>query len=198
MLAHQYAKQVELASWIDKNFKIGLPVDNSRLLFSISCFDLALEHHASICLLFNAQRYGSTFALLRLAFEATVRGLFLLLCATESEVSSFDKDTFDLKFKDMIVRIESHLSIENSGLSILRNTAWKIFNSFTHSGVEQVIRRNRDALTGSVNYSEQELIQVLSLAGTFALLSASHLAALSKNELLINAILEKNREYAAK
>ena len=194
----QYVKQIELADWIDKTFKIRLPTDTNRQLFSISCFDLAIEHHASICLLLNAQLYGSAFALLRLAYEALVRGLFLSLCATEDEINAYDKDSFGLKFNDMIIRIEGHLSIQDSGLSSLKNTSWKIFNSFTHSGIAQVIRRNKDGVTGNINYPEQELIQVLSLAGVFALWSVSQFAAMSENQLLIDAVINKNREYAAK
>ena len=37
-----------------------------------TCFDLAIEHHAAICLLYKSGLYGSMLSLLRVEFETWV------------------------------------------------------------------------------------------------------------------------------
>ena len=53
------------------------------------CLALAQEHHHSIVFLVAHKLYGSAFALVRLAFEAYVRGGWLALCASDTAVENF-------------------------------------------------------------------------------------------------------------
>jgi hypothetical protein len=56
---------VALVMWIDENFS-GLSFDlDLRKELAYGCFDLALEHQASVSLLFQHRCFGSQFALMR-------------------------------------------------------------------------------------------------------------------------------------
>lgn len=49
-------------------------------------FAVACDHHHAIIILMQKTRYASSFALLRILFEAYTRGLWLYKCADDSEI----------------------------------------------------------------------------------------------------------------
>ncbi len=191
----EYQRQVELAEWIDDNFKIELPADEKSLI-AIGCFDITIEHHAAICVLIKAGIYASLFALLRSIFESCARGLFVNYSATDKEINLFKKDSLKIEFKELVSRIEQSIDANRSVLSQLHKSSWKIFNSFTHTGFQHITRRHKHGITGSVNYPEQEIIQALKSSGSLALISAGELAVLSGKQDLVNATLDKMLDYA--
>ena len=191
----QIQKQRECIDWINAHFAIKLRSDR-RSLAAQGCFDLAIEHHSSICLLFANQCFGSMFALARPLVESYVRGLFLFHCATETEIERFESDSLDLSFKTMVDKVEAKLDIQDGPLSALKANSWKHLNSMTHSGFQHVVRRYNGHQTGAVNYSDRDLSQVMSLAGALALSSALQLALLVENQVLAELTLSKMREYA--
>ncbi len=65
----EYEKQLELMKWIDVHCRVKFSADRKSQL-SHTCFDLAIEHHAAICILSVTQLYGSMFSLLRVLFES--------------------------------------------------------------------------------------------------------------------------------
>lgn len=70
-------KSERLIQWTD-NLIDGIEIssdDRSRI--AAGCFDIALENQKSIILLINKKLYGSAFSLVRVQFEAYVRGLWL-------------------------------------------------------------------------------------------------------------------------
>jgi len=194
-IEQEFQTQVVISQWVDDNFKIKLPSDNKSLI-AIGCFDITIEHHAAICLLFKSGMYGSMFALLRSIYEGYVRGQFIKYCATVLEIEMFKKDTLDITFKELVNRIEQSIDLSGSSLSTLHKTSWKKFNSFTHAGFQHITRKHKNGITGAVNYPENELIQGLRISGSFSLLAAGELAVLAEDQELVNATLEKMREYS--
>ena len=59
---------------------------------SANCFDVSLEYQKAIVLLIENKLIGSAFSLVRLQFEAYIRGLWLIRCATEPEIEKFKQD----------------------------------------------------------------------------------------------------------
>jgi hypothetical protein len=80
-------------------------------------------------------------------------------------------------------------------LSTLRSRHWRIFCGVAHTGHQALLRRISEGRTGLVNYGEAEVVSIMSLAGTFALLSAVELATLSNDEEVLLKIMDKVREY---
>jgi hypothetical protein len=197
-LEAEYSKQIELGQWIAANYKVELHVENEKQLYALTCFDLVIEHHTAICVLQNQGLYGSTLSMVRIIYEALVKGMFLLHCATDEEIKAYEAGDFNRpNFGDQIIRIEQATSSVESGLSKLKKSSWKTFNCFTHSGISHVSRRNKDGETGAFNYPESEISQALSLAGTFALLAVTQLALLAHQPKLIELALDRMREYVA-
>ena len=86
-------KSEDLIKWLI-NFIDHLSIpSNDRVRIAASCLDAAMEHHRSIVLTTTASYYGSAFALLRIEFEAYIRGAWLSNCASDSEVERFKKTT---------------------------------------------------------------------------------------------------------
>jgi len=72
---NEIQKSEQLIQWLDQNIH-GLEIksdDRSRL--AAGCLDIALEHQKSIVLLTEHRLYGSAATLVRLIFEAYVRGV---------------------------------------------------------------------------------------------------------------------------
>jgi hypothetical protein len=49
------------------------------------CFDVGLEHQAAITLFAGEELFGSASTLLRVLFEACVRGMWIAHCASEQQ-----------------------------------------------------------------------------------------------------------------
>ena len=71
-----------------------------------------------------------------------------------------------------------------------------MFCSFAHTGFQAIVRRVGDGQTGIENYKQEEVASAIRLAGSFALLAASALSAISEDGALIEITLAKVREYA--
>jgi len=186
---------VDVVRWIDEHHgSLVLPGD-TRSRLAIGCFDVAIEHQAGIAVLSSSELYGPLLALIRVLAEATVRGLWLCQCATETDLSKFQKHRLDKEFGELIEDIEGAIGHANSPLSKFKKNSWKALNGFTHTGYYQVIRRSGDGFTGP-NYPENEIFQALALAGALGLIAASQLAGIAGNQSLVRETIERMQTYA--
>ena len=191
----------DLILWLD-SFIVGLSVPtNDRTVIVAACQDVALEHHKSIVLTTREQFYGSAFALIRLQFEAYVRGQWLRYCASDDELATFkERDKLDKKFGEIIGDLESHETFDEGVLSNIKVESWRAMNSFTHTGLLQVIRRISTTEIGS-NYPEEEIIGTLDFADSMALLAALAIVNVTigeeaDREALAEQLLERRKEFA--
>ena len=189
-------KQIEIARWINDHLARPFSVDRKRQL-ALACFDLAIEHHAAICLLCTSELYGSVYALLRVEFEALGRGLWLAHVAKDEDADKYEKDKLDISFGALLNLVESQVGLPKGPLSALKSKHWSIFCSFTHTGYQALVRRVTQTHTGPVNYPAEEVISALNLAGTFALLAAAELSSMAGDHDLVDTMLAKMREYAS-
>ena len=67
---------------------LDVPSD-SRTRAAGSCFAIAQEHHHAIVRLTEWKLFAAAFALIRIEFEAYVRGEWLSLCASDSVIDAF-------------------------------------------------------------------------------------------------------------
>jgi len=183
----------KLIQWADSKID-GLEVssdDGPRIV--ASCLDMALEHQKAIILLIANKLYGSAFALIRLLFEAYVRGLWLNYCANDKEINKFKKDKIDKEFGKLIEDIEQVDGYNVGTLSKAKKAGWKVMNSFTHSGFNQIVRRNTTS-TIEPNYEEEEIEEAISFTNAIGLLSCLEISFLAKKNELSIEILEKIKE----
>jgi hypothetical protein len=132
---------IEISAVID-----GMKVNNSdRETMSVMLHDVVFDNQKAIYDLVSLGHIGPASALLRVLFEAHVKGIWLYSCATDEQISQFKKDSvksginpkWDLKFHEMIDGIEAKMPHLNGTLRKFKNDHWKGLNSLTHSGVMQ-------------------------------------------------------------
>jgi hypothetical protein len=191
------AQLTELIKWVDERYRIALPGD-PRSRMANGCFDVALEHQGAIQLLARCELYGSMLALGRVLLEAFMRGCWLARCASDEELEHFrTHDEIRKSFETLVIEVERALGNQLSTLLTLKRNAWGVMNSFTHSGMQQIVRRNSEGATGP-QYSPDDIVTGLRLAGVFGLLAAIEMATIARNEPLALATLERAKLFAVR
>ena len=153
------------------------------------------EHHHAIALLIYNRLYAAAFALLRVAFEAYVRGQWLSLCAKDSEVRRFWKGWEPPKMSQLIEALEKKPAFSEQVLSGLKRQHWKAMCAYTHTGALQVQRWNTpDAI--EPNYDPKEIDEVLFFSEWIASLSVIAFATMASDDQLASAVLEEFKARA--
>ncbi|PCJ28180.1 MAG: hypothetical protein COA96_01335 [SAR86 cluster bacterium] len=182
--------------WLHKKLDgITIPSDE-RTRASASCLDIAMEHQIAITILIKKNLIGSAFALSRSVFESYIRGLWLKVCATDKEVSDYLKGKTSGTFQDLIDGIEKIEGYSDGILSEAKKSSWKMLNDFTHTGAQQIIRRNTSSHI-EPNYDESEINMIVGFVNSICLLSGLETAGLIKdvdNKLQLE-VLNKIKEY---
>jgi len=193
--AAEHARLLKLMTWIDQRTSgVTLPADE-RSMLAIGCLDVAIEHQAAIALLHSSELHGSELALLRVLAESVVRGLWLLLCATDQQLQKFKNGKLESTFAELIADVEEKMGTPNGALSGFKATAWTALNGFTHTGFHQVSRRHSPGkVEGS--YSEDELAKALGVAGALGLIAAGQIIALSNHPEFLPDFFERMSAYA--
>ena len=118
---------------------LGLPGDaRSRVAFA--CFAVAQQHHSAMLILLDRPNplQSSAFALLRPLMEATLRGEWVLHCATDDQVQNFalgGKQQLDMA---SVIKALEKLNPGSDAHRILYLNNWKIVSSYTHGFEHQV------------------------------------------------------------
>jgi len=162
--------------------------DRNRI--SAGCFHQALEHHEAIVCLIRRRLFGSAMALGRPLFEIYVRGIWLGKCASESELTTFQKGKIDKTFADMVTEVEANEGYNVGVLGELKRNSWSAMNDFTHGGALQVVRR----ITGdsiAANYTADEILEALNFAGAIGILSTSEVAFIVGRQDIAFELLEE-------
>jgi hypothetical protein len=115
---------------------------NARNRVAMGLLHLSLEHHQSIINLAKCNLFGSSFALLRCQFEALLRGLWFLRCASDSDIDKFVANkNLDLVVNSLIKDVEKTNGYQNGVLKRYKIGKWKAMNDYTHGGFFQVASR---------------------------------------------------------
>ena len=180
----------KLSRWLDSKID-GVAIPSTvKARMAGGCLDQALEHQKAIVLLVRRHHFGSALALVRLAFESYVRGVWLHQCATDAEVTRYTKDKLKKEFGAMVEEIEQTDAFNEGVLSAIKKRSWRAMNSFTHSGYSQAVRRNTsDSI--EPNYDEREVLEALQFANAIALLASLQVASLAGNVDLAYDFLKK-------
>ncbi|MFZ3018949.1 MAG: hypothetical protein WA056_10890 [Gallionella sp.] len=142
---------------------------------SAALLHLSLEHFGAIVVLLQSQLNGSAAALVRLQYEALIRGMYFYQCASESEAEQFFMGAEPPKVKIMIEALEKKPGFTSGVFSRVHQREWKTMNSYTHGGSAQVQRRYTDFDLAN-HYSESDRLDILKAAKGIALLAATHAA----------------------
>jgi hypothetical protein len=166
-----------------------------RSHLSGACLHASIEHGFAILVLVDEDLCGSALALIRLQFEAYIRGLWLAQCASDSELDKAGRDKFP-PIEGMIASLEKPGLIDGAFLSTIKGGAWKPLNSLTHTGYQQIgPRLSKDGI-GSF-FDDAQIRAALNWAEALTILCAVAFAGLAKDDQLALAALERSRSVAA-
>lgn len=180
----------DLIRWINQSVN-GLQFKSDlRSCLGAGCLDVALEHHRAVVLLVSKSIHASAFALVRPLFEAYIRGEWLLQWASDEQLEQFKADRHKVTFGQMIKDLESHEAFNNGVLSKAKQELWSWMNSFTHTGYEQVRRRNTPVGIAP-SYKDEEVLQILGFADATVIMSVLGIAELVGKEELAQAALDR-------
>lgn len=185
-------KSEALIQWMDQRID-GLEISSDeRTRISAACFDITLEHQKAIVLLVANQLIGTAFSLVRLLFEAYIRGLWLGKCASDQEIEKYKKNRLDKTFATLIQEIEQIEGFQEGVLSKAKTANWKAMNSYTHSGFFQSVRRNKDD-TIEPNYDADEILEVLGFTNSIGMLTALQVSLMAGDEEFAKDLLERSK-----
>jgi hypothetical protein len=126
----------------------------------------------------------------RVAFEAYVRGEWLALCATDTEVRNFLKGKEHAKIDALLEALEETPTIQEQALSRIKKRTWKSMCAYTHTGGLHVQRWNTaDAI--EPNYPVEELLEALQFADIIASLSVLGVVTFMDDEVLAQKVLDR-------
>lgn len=184
------AKSEALINWLDSKID-GLAVPASdRTRLAGGCIDAAMEHHKAVVLLVANRLYGSALAMVRPTFEAYLRGAWLHQCADSGNLDRFKVGKLELKMGTVIADLEATPSFECGTLLKAKKAGWTKMCDFTHTGVQQAIRRNKQESI-EPDYDDSELIEALGFADAIGAMCAIEIAHLGQHLHLAQDVFER-------
>jgi hypothetical protein len=187
-------KSEELTDWLRSTLNNSEIEFQHRTFMAYACLDITCEHREAIIMLVTNRLYGSAFALIRSVFESYIRGVWLYRCASDTEIEAFKTDKLKKNFEELVQDIENLKEYGEGVLLRLKQQGWRLMNSYTHTGVQQVLRRIKTD-TLEPNYHDDEIEELLNCTNALGLMAALQIAIVSKNKELPMTILEKGTEF---
>lgn len=154
---------------------------------------LSLEHHGSIQRLVCHHQNGSAFALLRPQFEAYIRALWLMKCASDQQLEEFLEDKEPPGVNRLIREIEDQPGYEEKVLSGLKDRIWRSLCGFTHGGYVQASWRMTEEEIVS-DFSEEHLVGLLITSCALSLQAYITLAKLVGSPQMADRVAETHQE----
>lgn len=162
------------------------------------CFGIAQDHHAAFTLLLmqTPPLHSTAFAIVRLQYEAYIRGTWLLAAATEQEVGAYGKGKQPM-IKKMIQAIEvfgGTIGAKHSeAFSTFHTRTWDGMCGFAHTGVEHVHRWGEGNVLVPA-YPLDEVLALLAMTSTYAVFATAGIAFIAgKNDLQATIMSEGMR-----
>jgi hypothetical protein len=176
-----------------------------RIVASASCYAVTLQHHHATVWLIDGNLYASALALLRIMYDAYIRGLWLNLCAEDNEIQKFLENTNwePPKTSELIKKIEAKLNNNSAQidenelsdfLSNVKKQKWRVMCDYTHTGGLQ-IQRWLTPESIEPHYPSEEMEEVLKFAELIGSLAALALATLTNNEQLCYQVSKIKEEH---
>lgn len=137
---------------------------------------------------------GAAKALLRVLFEAHVRGKWLYKCASEKQLKQVQVDKIKssttgklIQFSEMIEELEKVSPNLNGTLTEFKNKHWKGLNSLTHSGVLQFKKYSTKYNDENIN---SEIATIRDFSNRMCIGSLSEVGVITSNYQIIQSSIE--------
>ncbi|WP_233349558.1 DUF6988 family protein, partial [Vibrio cholerae] len=138
---------------------------------------------------------GSAKALLRVIFEANVKGKWIYQCASEKQLEQLQKDAVkstvnkkrNIQFSEMVDDVEKMNPNLKGKLKQFKEEHWKGLNSLTHTGVMQL---KRYSLAFEQSGLETEIETILDFSNRMSISSLGDVGKITKNEAAMQASID--------
>ncbi len=122
---------------------------------------LAIQHHSSIVLLIEKNLHSSAGALFRPLVEATYRGIWFALIASDKQIEDFNAKKLKLKRTHELAK-DIDKKIEGKTFHYILKHNSPIMNGMTHGGIEQIWRQfSEKDRTIIPSFKDEELIELI-------------------------------------
>ena len=163
---------------------------NQRVRAAAGCLAIAQDHHHAIVVLLHSHLYASVLALVRVAFEAYVRGEWLWLCATDAEVLLFFEGREPPGINLLLDALEKTPAFQDKTLSQIKKRTWASMCAYTHTGGLHVHRWiTADSIES--NYSKEELLEALRFADIIASVAVLGVLTIANDEAMALEVLDR-------
>jgi len=180
----------DLVDWIGHSMADASFTATYRTRAAAACFAVVQEHHQAILILTDHRIFASSFALLRVAFDAYVRGAWLSLCATEAQAEAFFRGKEPEGMNVLLKALEGTPEFSNGELTAIKVGSWKAMCAYTHTGGLQVQRWNNDDAV-EPSYTLDEVMDVLQFTELLGMMSVVSFASLIDDVVLANDALTR-------
>ncbi len=173
----------------------GISLKNGAERYKISAglLHLSLEHFGSIVILVEKNLNGSASALIRLQYEALIRGVWYQYCASDVQVERFSAGKNPPDIKTMINSIEAKLEFKNKAFTYVHESSWVTMNGYTHGGIEQIQRRYSDTEIKS-RFTDEERKDLVISSCAIALTATTHTSIMLGNIELAGEFINQFRK----
>jgi len=130
------------------------------------------------------------FALIRIQFEAYIRGEWLSVCATDLEVAKFLRGDEPPKLSAMISALEQTAAFQDQILSKIKTTSWASMCGYTHTGGLHVQRYLTPESIES-SFARTEILEVLNFSEIIVSLSVMGVLLLAQDETGAISVMER-------
>lgn len=186
--------------------KITVNDSNERHMLFVGFFRTALSHFAAINLLIEKKLYGSAFALIRVLFETTIRGLYSYLIFDDVKISSMYRsdnwdtdDFFRSKLSVMCEELDTHLNKDI--LKDIKDRVYERMCDYTHTGATQIARNfNEENELIEPNFDDELIIDTLEGSNMLFEMISKYYLNIGVEQSIIHedeaiTLLEKNNEH---
>jgi len=193
MLTPERIKEAgEFVEWLRQSLHGQELPQSNRVRAAGACFAIAQGHHHAIVLLIENRLYSSSFALIRLEFEAYIRGLWFSHCAKDSQIDRYisGKKCNFLETNRLIGDIEEKFADLEQTLSMIKSKSWSAMCEYTHTGGLHVQRFNTNAGI-EPNYSDEEIEEVLKFSENIGAMSVIGVAELGDLKEIESRVIDR-------
>jgi hypothetical protein len=194
-----FARLAEFEKWNAEttNLIVGTsPPDGLKYYAVARLLQTTLEHTFGISILLKNGAISSALALARSPYEAYVKGIYILRCATDREAERYSKGKDALpEFGKMNEAVDQTEGTEY--FSKLKNAYWKKLNDHTHSGGMHIMSGLTTPVIQS-NYGIDDALGLLKTSTNLAVMAAGALAIMNGREDLARTIDRRFSEIFAR
>lgn len=176
---------VDILTFIKKEVDSAtIAVDKKGLATSVASelLIMSIEHAQGVRLLLAEKHYQSAAALRRVIFETYMRGIWILNCASDSEVKQFVKSGEIAKdFKTLIKDVEKTHQLPDFFSKIREKLWYDLLCSFNHNAAMQFKKGPKGRVVRR-SYSEKDINEIVGFVGMVTFFAFDSVLDLASNK----------------